>query len=347
MIALVFRPPFPMKSVFNLLIAALAAGAGWYLHPDVVKWMDERKTANKKAFEQSVDKAVAERRKAGSGNSGGDSPKRDISSAASELAASLKKSQPEAAPTASPSAPPSGQDTGAPGGATAAVPSADEIETRYPLPNFKPIEEITKDWSSIPSRAFPRTVKTLVAVTFEGTNGKIQLPEKSDALAIGMTQGMLVLMRNREDPSKSLVPLANTDLKQSLTMLYDKFKAYKTEEIMKQREHARQQKARANGATPAELAAAGPRPHVDDKGVVQAMLKSLKAKEIKETTADRITSWGEVHIEEVNGGTWWVGTLQCTVDNAIFGPIPTELLALIRDDKVVKWLYSGSREEVQ
>ncbi|RYD35622.1 MAG: hypothetical protein EOP86_07985 [Verrucomicrobiaceae bacterium] len=336
-----------MKIVLNLLIAALAAGAGWYFHPDVVKWMAERKAADKKAFQQSVDNAVAERRKSGSGNSGGDSPKRDVSSAASELAASLRKSQPETSPTAPSSTPPTGQGNGSPGGTAAAAPSADGLEARYPLPNFKPIEEITKDWSSIPSRAFPRTVKTLVPVSFEGANGKIQLPENSDALAIGMTQGMLVLMRNREDPSKSLVPLANTDLKQSLTMLYDKFKAYKTEEVMKQREHARQQKARANGATPAELAAAGPRPHVDDKGVVPAMMKSLKAKEIKETTADRVTSWGEVHIEEVNGKTWWVGTVQCTVDNAIFGPIPTELLALIRDDKVVKWLYSGSREEVQ
>lgn len=345
-----------MKIVFNLLVVALAVAAGWFLHPDVVKWMDSRKLAAKKAFNDTVEAAMAAKGET-TAPKGGSGSRKDLSNAAQELAQSMRKGGPQtAAPnpggaeTGTDGTPSSGSETMKPAGGTgmaSSPPAVDEIEARYPLPSFKPIEDITKEWSSIPSRAFPRTVKTLVAVTFEGPNGKIKLPEQSDALAVGMVQGMLVLMRNKEDPSRSMVPLANTDLKQSLTTLYDKFKTFKTDEVMKQRQRARDLKSRANGATAAELAAAGPKPKVDDKGVIVSMMQSLQAKEIKETTADRVVSWGDLNVEEVQGKAYWTGTVQCTVDNAIFGPIPTELIALIREEKVVKWLYSGSREEVQ
>jgi hypothetical protein len=230
---------------------------------------------------------------------------------------------------------------------TPVVAQVDEFEAKYPLPVFKEITEITKEWSSIPSRAFPRVVKTLVPINLEGPNGKIPLPEQSNALAVGMTQGMLVLMKSREEPARSLVPLANTDLKETLTTLYDKYKAYKIDQVMKQRERARGLKARANGATDSELASAGPKPKVESGGIIPVMLASLRAKEISETSEDRITAWGDLNVEQINGQSYWTGTIQCTVDNAIFGPTPTELMALIRDDKVVKLLYSGSKEEVQ
>ncbi len=229
----------------------------------------------------------------------------------------------------------------------AAASSAEEVTAKYPMPEFKPIEEITKEWSKIPSRAFPRKVKTLVSVNFEGPAGKTALPEKSEALAVGMTQGMLVLMKDKNDPARSLVPLANTDLKESMTALYEKYKTYKIKQVEQQRERALALKARANGATEAELAAAGPKPKTEIGGVITAMMTSLRAKEITETAEDKIIAWGDLNVEEFEGKSYWTGTLQCNVDNAIFGPTPTELLALIRDDKVVKWVYSGSKEPVQ
>lgn len=344
-----------MKVVFNLILVALAAAAGWYLQPDVVNWMAARKEAAKKAFDATVQAAIdakADGSRPSSKNKDGGPSKNDISSAASDLAANMRKNSSRPSDSAATPSMDNGDQGNSQGSMVStpssnAAPAADEIEVRYPLPSFKSIEEITKEWSSIPSRAFPRPVKTLVPIVFESPAGKVKLPENSDALAVGMTQGMLVLMRSREDSARSLVPLANTDLKQSLTVLYDKFKAYKIEEVRKQRQRAKDLKSRSNGATAQEMAAAGPKPKVDENGVILAMMQSLRAKEIKETTPEKIISWGPLNVEEIGGKAYWTGTLQCTVDNAIFGPIPTELLALIKDEKVVKWLYSGSREEVQ
>lgn len=335
-----------MKIVFNLLILALAVAAGWYFQPGIVTSMDASKANAKKKRSDEI--AAAVKQVTGATLPDGTSVKESASStSARQLAESMRKNAPSPATPASELPGGTAKSTGTPAPETPVVAHVDEIEAKYPLPTFKGIEEITKEWSTIPSRAFPRPVKTLVAITLEGPNGKVPLPEKSDALAVGMTQGMLVLMKNREDPARSLVPLANTDLKETLSALYEKYKAYKTEQVMKQRERARSLKARANGATDAELAAAGPKPKVESGGIITAMVESLRFKQIKETTEDRITAWGDLNIEQFEGTSYWTGTIQCTVDNPIFGPTPTELMALIRDDKVVKWLYSGSKEEVQ
>ena len=334
-----------MKVLFNLLIVALTVAAGWYSQPSIITNMEASK-AKALADEQAIMVAAVEKV---TGTASLDPATAPASSAAQLLAASLRKNSPT---------PPAGADlpngkSGSPNAAdmaadaTPVVAVVDEFEAKYPLPIFKEITDITKEWSSIPSRAFPRPVKTLVPINLEGPTGKIALPAQTEVLAVGMTQGMLVLMKNRENPARSLVPLANTDLKTTLTTLYEKYKSYKIEQTMKQRERARALKAHANGATESELAAVGPKPTAESGGVITAMLNSLRAKEIKETTEDRITAWGDLNIETIKGETYWTGSIQCTVDNALFGPTPTELIALIRNDKVIKWLYSGSKEEVQ
>ncbi len=337
-----------MKMLFNLILIALTVVAGWYAQPFVVKGLDARKENAEKERASQIAAAVREvtgRTLPSAEQPAAESP---TNTAAQQLRDSIRRSGPQV--SNSPTLP--GGTTQTPGetpadAGTPVVAQVDEFEAKYPLPAFKDITEITKEWTSIPSRAFPRPVKTLVPINLEGPTGKVPLPAQSEALAVAMTQGMLVLMKNRSDPARSLVPLANTDLKETLTALYEKYKSYKIELIMKQRERARGLKARANGATDAELAAVGPKPAVESGGVIPVMLESLRAKQITETSEERITSWGGLNIEKINGQDYWTGTIQCTVDNAIFGPTPTELMALIKNDKVVKWLYSGSKEEVQ
>ena len=332
-----------MKIVFNLAMVALTVIAGWLSHPSLIKSMEASKEFA--ARQHAAEIAAAVKQVISSSPPAPGSEASEAPSAARQLADAMRRT-----PAATPPDPTPGtenpQSTNAKPQPTAATP-VDEIELKYPLPVFKDISEITKDWSSIPSRAFPRTVKTLVALNLESPSGKVPLPANSEALAVGMAQGMLVLMKSRSEPAKSLVPLANTDLKETLSALYEKYKTYKIAQVMKQRERIRGFKARGNEGSAAELAAAGPKPKVDSGGVIPSMLESLRAQQITETSEDRITGWGDLHVEQINGSSYWTGTIQCIVDNAIFGPTPTELMALIRDGKVIQWLYSGSKEEVQ
>ena len=77
------------------------------------------------------------------------------------------------------------------------------------------------------------------------------------------------------------------------------------------------------------------------------MMESLQSGSLTELKAGNITSWGSLDFEDVDGTVYWTGSVQCTVDNALFGPQPTEVMALMKDNKVVKWIYTGSREDVQ
>ena len=113
------------------------------------------------------------------------------------------------------------------------------------------------------------------------------------------------------------------------------------------RERARALKARSNGANEEQMKLAGPKPEVRAGGVVPIMMESLQAGKLTELKANNITAWGALDFEEVDGTVYWTGTVQCTVDNALFGPQPTEVMALIKDNKIIKWIYTGSREEVQ
>ena len=47
------------------------------------------------------------------------------------------------------------------------------------------------------------------------------------------------------------------------------------------------------------------------------------------------------------GQVYWTGTVQCNVESAFFGSTPTEVMALMKNGRVVKWVYTGSKEDVQ
>jgi hypothetical protein len=264
----------------------------------------------------------------------------------------LKGKQPSPAPNPGTTTPPKPADTPEiahtkPAPAPVAV--VDEIEARYPMPNFKAIEEITKDWTSIPSKAFPRKVKTKVLLNFDGAAGKVAVDPGSEVMAIQMrpNTGILIVMRAGDDTTRIDVPLANTDLKETLTVLYERYKEYHRKRVIAQRERARSLKDKANGASEDQMKLAGPKPEVRPGGVIPVMLASIDELKLKEIKASSITQWGSLNFEEVEGKPFWTGTVQCTVENALFGPTQTEAMALIKDNKVVKWLYTGSREEVQ
>ena len=334
-----------MKFILYIAVIAATGWAGWYTHEFIAPWMKDRIDARKTAAEKKINSAVNEAAQRDRLTANGQSR-------AGSLFQEISKSQPNPSNpgTVASTTPPPLNPGDAPahtkpvGVSTGPV---DEIDARYPMPNFKTIEEITKEWSAIPSRAFPRPIKTKVALSFDAPAGKVELPPDSKALAAGMVAGMLVVMRDKDDPTRIQVPLANTDLKETLTALYERYKEFHRNRTIGQRERARALKARANGANEEQMKLAGPKPEVRAGGVIPLMMDALQNGKLVELKASSITSWGDLNFEEIEGTVYWTGTAQCTVDNALFGPQPTEVMALMKDNKVVKWIYTGSREEVQ
>jgi hypothetical protein len=332
-----------MKMIFYITVIAAALWAGWFFHPGISREMTARIEARK---------AEAEKKAASARNQAAHDDRVDHKgqSKAGSLLASLAGNRSDPASqgaNGSPPAPPGPPKTPDKPVTPAPVATVDEIDARYPMPVFRTIEEITKEWSAIPSRAFPRKVKTKVPLTFDVPAGKVELPAGSEAKAAGMIAGMLIVMREGDDSSRIQVPLANTDLKEKLTDLYERYKNYHRDRVIKQREHARALKARSNGASEEQMKLAGPKPEIRAGGVIPIMMESIQSGKLTELKLENITAWGGLDFEEVDGTVYWTGTLQCTVENALFGPQPTEVMALMKDNKVVKWIYTGSREPVQ
>ena len=75
-------------------------------------------------------------------------------------------------------------------------------------------------------------------------------------------------------------------------------------------------------------------------------IESIRSGDVKEIQLEKIQYWRWIGYEEVGGKGYWTGVVGYTA-NTIFGEINAEGKALIRDGQVVKWIYSGSEEEIQ
>lgn len=331
-----------MKFLLYIAVIAITTWAGWFFYPDIRRHMDTNIAEREKNAEKKATPVQNQATQDGGMDKSGVSK-------ATALLNGIGTGQPSVSDPGSSSAAIAKVET--PPNSTPAHPAtegpADEIEARYPMPTFRTIEVITKDWTSIPYPAFPREVITKVPLTFDVNGSKVVLPEKSNARAVGMSGGLLVVLREGDDTSRIQVPLANTDMKEKLTALYEKYKDYRRNQVIKRREHARTLKNRPNGASEEQRKLAGPKPEVRPGGVIPIMLESLQTLKLTEIKPGSITSWGGLNYEEIDGKVYWTGTVQCTVENALFGPQPTEAMALMKDNKVLKWIYTGSREEVQ
>jgi hypothetical protein len=86
-------------------------------------------------------------------------------------------------------------------------------------------------------------------------------------------------------------------------------------------------------------------PKRGNDGRVRLMVSSLMAGEVSEIKLNEISHWGPIRYEIVDDQPYWTGTVTYNT-TSLFGTFPTEAMALMRNDKVINWLYTGSLEEV-
>ena len=86
-------------------------------------------------------------------------------------------------------------------------------------------------------------------------------------------------------------------------------------------------------------------PKRGNDGRVKLMVSSLMGGEVSEIKLNEISHWGPIRYEILDGQPYWTGTVTYNT-TSLFGTFPTEAMALMRNDKVIDWLYTGSLEEV-
>ena len=245
-------------------------------------------------------------------------------------------------------------------------------------PKFAPIDEIVGNWNAIPKSAFPRKIKLLAPVTYKIAGGTGSLASGADVVALSSSEdGLLTVAPNESSALRGEVAIDKTNFKTVMTEVYDKFK---------QRKLAQFEAAQAElAATEPEQTYDPGAPAINDKpydpsptmatgdntpmpakpanidaktraiigqppvqyvsGTVPVMVRSMESGQVKEIKPGMITYWGRMHYESIHGEPYWVGRVDYTA-SSIFGIFPTQAKALIRQNKVIKWIYAGSEEPV-
>ena len=251
------------------------------------------------------------------------------------------------------------------------VDAPDPIALKYPMPDFKPLEEYVGNWQKVPASAFPREITLKAKATFIiGDNvGSTTRPTGSKNTALSIQGGQLVITPHKTSILRAKVPLDDTNYKEVLNGEYEKYKERKRKLVRAQRERARAIAAseeretfpQSSGpSTSVTVATAsklpktvlneyenkiGKQPERDARGRVAVMVKSIEQGDVTEINLNEISHWGPIRYELVDGQPYWTGTVNY-MTNSLFGTFNTEAMALIRNSKVEEWVYTGSLEQV-
>ncbi|MGB0774428.1 MAG: DUF6288 domain-containing protein, partial [Akkermansiaceae bacterium] len=115
------------------------------------------------------------------------------------------------------------------------------LEKHFPLPDFKPLEEIVKNWQTVPKRAMPEKVTVNVKLSYSGDDSAQSLDEQAGHQAMPlMVVNKVVTLGNLQDPrARATVKIEDTDLQAQVGKLYQEKKQEAFAKVLEQREQNR------------------------------------------------------------------------------------------------------------
>lgn len=219
----------------------------------------------------------------------------------------------------------------------------------FVAPEFPPIEVAVQNWTAIPKSAFPRPVilkKDLdLHMKIGNSTAATQVKAGGTIVAVGQDGTELVVSPTETSPMKGNISMDDTNLKELLTDVYERWKVARTETLRRAHEFKLAAAERAKNAPPptsgAVASAGNTKPARDADGTYPLLLASMKSGQVTEIKPETIKEWGE---PQMTDGVWTVIVKYET--QTMFGKFDTEAQAQIKNGKVEKWIYTGSGEEV-
>jgi hypothetical protein len=222
-------------------------------------------------------------------------------------------------------------------------------------PAFDPIEVAVKNWTAIPKTAFPRQIKLkkdlALKMKIGNSTAATQMKAGGQMVAVGQEGTNILVAPTETSPMRGEVSIDDTDLKETLTAGYERWKVARLETLRKAHDFKLAAAEQAKNAPPtaakggstgaADVAGGGDKPKKDADGTYPLLIASMKAGEVTEIKPDKIKEWGEPQMVD---GAWTVIVKYET--QTMFGKFDTEAQAQVKNGKVAKWIYTGSGEVV-
>lgn len=262
----------------------------------------------------------------------------------------VTQSPTDTAPTEAPEAlPPTLPDVGETPRQIDPLPGAETTTDGFVPPVFQPIEAVVGNWNAIPPSAFPRDVTLAAPASFQLGAGSSSVPAGAKVVAVGHQGNRLIVAPSANSNLRGEMSMDDTDFKQILTGEYDAWKERMTLRARQQWEYAQsapQRELRGQEAIAAAAAAgvSGP-PAATGSASSDLVNQSLARNPLRELLPQYITRIGEPALVDVEGEKYWAIAVDFTAQTR-FGPFPTQAQALIRNDRIERWIYTGSGEPV-
>jgi hypothetical protein len=228
--------------------------------------------------------------------------------------------------------------------------------TGFVPPVFPPVEQVTQNWTVIPAGFFAQPKQVTMKKDLELTLSSGGATAKSSVKAGGKItitgqKGANLIVGNPGSPMRGEVPMEDTDLKEVFTAAYEQIKILRTEQARKAHEYqlaaaerAKNNPGMAKGAA-GGAGGVGGKPEKDAEGKYPILLASMRAGDVTEIKPDNVKSWGEPQQEKIDDKDYWTINVKYETQT-MFGKFETEAQARIRNNKVEKWVYTGSGEVV-
>ena len=215
-------------------------------------------------------------------------------------------------------------------------------EEVFQPPRVESLDVLTRDWTTLPSHAFPRAVVLKKPATLVLPAGRSEVRAGTTVQALGMTDGVLEVAMTQNSAARGKVNLKETDLVEQISVSYEKWKVERQLAAQKAWETKRAQGAKV--PTDGGADAQG-RPVQRADGSYPLLLASMAAGAVTEITPAKVKNWGPAKQVMIDGQPTW--TVDVDFSTVVFcGPIDAKAQARIRAGRVVAWVYPGSGEPV-
>lgn len=226
--------------------------------------------------------------------------------------------------------------------------SEEEMKKRFPMPKFRSLEEVTGNWTMLSKAAFPASVTTKKPIKVELIlNGRVagssSVRDGSEVYPVSLAKAVLTVATQADGTGPlGKIGIDDTDFKSKVARSYEDWKQRQTALVEKLRK-AEMEKSLINAESSETM---GPKPEIKSDGRIPLVEESIKVGQVKEIRLDRIQYWRFLGPREHQGQFYWAAAVGYLAQT-IFGDLQAEGMALIREGKVVKWVYSGSEEPIK
>jgi hypothetical protein len=220
-----------------------------------------------------------------------------------------------------------------------------QAETAFPMPVFPSLTEVVDDWKNVPDNAYPKTVNIKVPLGYdlflEGRMvGRNELPAGSAVKPVELMGSSLKISTISVKPTQISIDVDQTNFKELVRARYEESVKNKTKAVLARQSAERDRLAKsATHEKKLRSYNEGNDPRFD------AVRKSLLQGDAGFYELDAASKWRWGDKETIDGAEHEVAYVMMASESA-FGVIQRELKALLRDNKVIKWIDVASDQEL-